>query len=104
MFIVSGKQEYGAVYRNGSCIITIRKGVGYTDNAEDAEHLRSLGFKVEDDNPAPVDPLAGLTAKWLTAYAEEHGIDLTGVPNRKEKLLAAIRAVEPLSTEDEGGE
>lgn len=42
-----------------------------------------------------------MTAKELTAYATDHGIDLTGVPNSKGKILAAIRAVEPLSTEEE---
>lgn len=96
MFKVTGKQRYGAVYRNGKPIITFRKGVGYTDNAEDAEYLKGLGYNVEGGPPAPVDPLASLTAKELTAYAQDHGIDLTGVPNSKGKILAAIRAVEPL--------
>ena len=56
---------------------------------------------MEGESPANPDPLAGMTAKELTAYATDHGIDLTGVPNSKGKILAAIRAVEPLSTEDE---
>jgi len=42
----------------------------------------------------------------LIAYAQDRGIDLTGVPNNKGKILAAIRAVEPLPTpeEEQGGE
>lgn len=55
---------------------------------------------MEGEPPANPDPLAGMTAKELTAYATDHGIDLTGVPNSKGKILAAIRAVEPLSTEE----
>ena len=59
---------------------------------------------MEGKPPAPVDPLAGLTAKDLISYATDHGIDLTDVPNKKEKILAAIRAVEPWPMEDQGGE
>lgn len=101
MFKITGKQRFGAAYRNGKCIVTFRKGVGYTDNADDAEHLKNKGFTVEGKAPADPDPLAGMTTKELTAYATDHGIDLTGVPNSKGKILAAIRAVEPLSTEEE---
>ena len=101
MYKITGKQRFGAAYRNGKCIVTFRKGVGYTDNADDAKYLKSKGYAVEGEPPANPDPLAGMTAKELTAYATDHGIDLTGVPNSKGKILAAIRAVEPLSTEDE---
>ena len=104
MFKVTGKQRFGAVYRNGKEIVNFRNGVGYTDNPYDAEHLKKKGFTVEGNPPAPVDPLAELSAKDLMAYATDHGIDLTDVPNRKEKILAAIRAVEPWPTEDQGGE
>ena len=46
-----------------------------------------------------------MTNKELISYAQDHGIDLTGVPNNKGKILAAIRAVEPLpTTENQGGE
>lgn len=47
-----------------------------------------------------------MTNKELIAYAQDRGIDLTGVPNNKGKILAAIRAVEPLPTpeEEQGGE
>lgn len=101
MFKIMGKQRFGAVYRGGKCVVTFRKGVGYTDNADDAEYLKNEGFTVEGEAPVDPDPLAGMTAKELTAYATDHGIDLTGVPNSKGKILAAIRAVEPLSTEEE---
>lgn len=104
MFKVTGKQCFGAVYRNGKPIVTFRKGIGYTDNPDDAEYLKGQGFTVEGEAPAPVDPLAGLSAKDLIAYATDHGIDLTDVPNKKEKILAAIRAVEPWPVENQGGE
>ena len=96
MFKVTGKQKYGAVYRDGNPVITFRKGVGYTDNAGDAEYLKGLGYNVEGGPTAPADPLGALTNKELIAYAQDRGIDLTGVPNNKGKILAAIRAVEPL--------
>lgn len=106
MFKITGKQRFGAVYRNGKPIVTFRKGIGYTDNPDDAEYLKKQGYTVEGKNPADLDPLAGMTAKELTAYAVDHGIDLTGVPNSKGKILAAIRAVEslPTSNSDETGE
>lgn len=100
MFKVTGKQKWGAVYRNSKQIVTFRNGIGYTDNANDAEYLKNRGFKVEGKAPAPVDPLAGLNNKDLIAYATDHGIDLTDVPNRKEKILAAIRVVEPWPMEN----
>lgn len=103
MFKVTGKQQFGAVYRNGKQLVTFRKGVGYTDNAEAAEYLKNQGFTVEGKAPAPVDPLAELSLKDLIAYATDHGIDLTDVPNKREKILAAIRAVEPWPVE-QGGE
>ena len=37
MFKVTGKQRFGAVYRNGKEIVNFRNGVGYTDNPDDAE-------------------------------------------------------------------
>ena len=104
MFKVTGKQKWGSVYRGGKCIVNFRNGVGYTDNPDDAEYLKNKGFTVEGKPPAPVDPLAELSAKDLIAYAQDHGIDLTDVPNRKEKILAAIRAMEPWPTEEQGGE
>ena len=104
MFKVTGKQRFGAVYRNGKEIVNFRNGVGYTDNTDDAEYLKNRGFTVEGNPPAPFYPLAGLTAKDLISYATDHGIDLTDVPNKKEKILAAIRAVEPWPMEDQGGE
>ncbi|UNI72465.1 MAG: HeH/LEM domain protein [Chaetfec virus UA24_244] len=104
MFKITGKQRFGAAYRNGKCIATFRNRIGYTDTADDADYLKKKGYTVEGGNPADLDPLAGMTAKELTAYAVGHGIDLTGVPNSKGKILAAIREVEPLSTADETGE
>lgn len=98
MFKITGKQHYGAAYRNGKCIVTFRKGVGYTDSTDDAEYLKKQGYTVEEEAPAAdPDPLGGMTAKELIAYATDHGIDLSGVPNNKGKILAAIRAVEPLT-------
>lgn len=105
MFKVTGKQQFGAVYKNGKPIVTFHKGVGYVDNPDDAEYLKGKGYTVEGNPPAAnADPLAGMTVKELTAYATDHGIDLTGVPNSKGKILAAIRAVEPLPTAETGEE
>ena len=107
MFKIMGKQRFGAVYRGGKCIVNFRNGIGYTDNADDAEYLKKRGYMVEGKAPAAdPDPLAGMTNKELIAYAQDRGIDLTGVPNNKGKILAAIRAVEPLPTpeEEQGGE
>lgn len=106
MFKVTGRIKYGAVYRDGKSLVFFRKGVGYVEklSLDDIEYLKGRGYTVEGGEPAPIDPLAGLTAKELTAYAVDHGIDLTGVPNSKGKILAAIRAVEPLPSEDQGGE
>lgn len=104
MYKITGKQRFGAAYRNGKCVVTFRKGVGYTDNADDADWLKKKGYTVEGEPAADPDPLAGMTAKELTAYATDHGIDLTGVPNSKGKILAAIRAVEPLSAAETGEE
>lgn len=105
MFKVTGKQRYGAVYRNGKPIVNFRKGIGYVDSADDIEYLKRKGYTVEGTAPAAdPDPLAGMSAKELTAYAVDHGIDLTGVPNSKGKILAAIRAVEPLPNPDTGEE
>lgn len=105
MYEITGKQSFGAVYCNGKPIVTFRKGIGYTDNSDDAEYLKGLGYMVEGKPAADPDPLGGMSAKDLTAYAVDHGVDLTGVPSRKDKILAAIRAVKPLSTsenEDQG--
>ena len=104
MFKVTGKQRFGAVYRNGKQIVNFRNGIGYTDSADNAEYLKNQGFMVEGKSPPPVDPLTGLSAKELIAYATDHGIDLTDVQNKREKILAAIRAVEPWPTEKQGGE
>ena len=106
MFKITGKQRFGAVYRGGKCIVNFRNGGGHTENADDAEYLKKQGYTVEGKAPAAnPDPLAGMTNKELISYAQDHGIDLTGVPNNKGKILAAIRAVEPLpTTENQGGE
>ena len=42
MFKVTGKQKWGSVYRGGKCIVNFRNGVGYTDNADDAEYLKKI--------------------------------------------------------------
>ena len=55
MFKVTGKQKWGFVYRGGKCIVNFRNGVGYTDNADDAEYLKKRGYMVEGKAPA-ADP------------------------------------------------
>lgn len=51
MFKITGKQRFGAVYRGGKCIVNFRNGVGYTDNADDAEYLKKQGYTVEGKAP-----------------------------------------------------
>lgn len=51
MFKVTGKQKWGSVYRGGKCIVNFRNGVGYTDNADDAEYLKKRGYMVEGKAP-----------------------------------------------------
>ena len=52
------------------------------------------GSDFADDNggtsPDDEQPSEKWTAKRLTAYAEEHGVSLEGVANKKADLLAAI--------------
>jgi hypothetical protein len=50
------------------------------------------GYIVESGE-AP-DTLAGMNKDKLKAYAAEHGIDLTNVPDKKEEILNAIKAAE----------
>lgn len=89
------------MYQNGRPIVTFRKGAGYTGNAEDAEYLKKRGFTVEGDKPAAPNLLAGMSVKELIAYAQDHGVDLTGASNRAGKILAAIRAVASLPSPEE---
>ena len=58
--------------------------------------FKKHGYKVTEkpaDRPA-ADPLSGMTKDNLKAYAAEHGIDLTDVPDKKEAILTAIKAAE----------
>ena len=50
------------------------------------------GYTVEGGEKTP--SIDGMKKDDLKAYAAEHGIDLTGVPDKKEEILNAIKAAE----------
>lgn len=52
--------------------------------------FKKHGYKVTE-KPAE---LSSMKKDDLKAYAAEHGIDLTNVPDKKEYILAAIKAAE----------
>ena len=93
MFEISGKQQFGGVWHEGECIAKFINGVAITDDPAVAEILKSKGYSVEGEAPV-VDPLSKMDKAELKTYAEEHGIDLTDVPDRKADILAAITAAE----------
>lgn len=93
MFTVTGKQQFGSVWKDGKCIATFRHGVATTDDAGVAEYLSCLGYTVEGEAPA-ADPLARMKKDNLKKYAAENGIDLTGIPDKAKDILAAIKAAE----------
>ena len=51
------------------------------------------GYTVEGGEKT-ADPLSGMNKDKLKAYAAEHGIDLTNVPDKKDEILNAIKAAE----------
>lgn len=54
--------------------------------------FKKHGYTVTEKPAA--DPLSGMKKDDLKAYAAEHGIDLTDVPDKKEDILTAIKAAE----------
>lgn len=93
MFKISGKQKYGGVWADGKCIAKFINGVATTDDPAVAEIMRAQGYTVEGEAPV-TDPLAKMSKDDLKAYAVEHGIDLTNVPDKKADILAALTAAE----------
>lgn len=93
MFKITGKQKFGAVWKNGKCIAVFNRGVATTDDPAVADILRADGYTVEGEAPV-VDPLSKMDKGELKAYAAEHGVDLTNVPDKKADILAAIKAAE----------
>ena len=93
MFKITGKQKFGAVWANGKCLAVFNRGVATTDDPAIAEILKAKGYTVEGEAPV-VDPFAKMDKAELKAYAAEHGVDLTDVPDKKADILAAIKAAE----------
>ena len=52
--------------------------------------FKKHGYKVTEKSAE----LSGMKKDDLKAYAAEHGIDLTDIPDKKEDILAAIKAAE----------
>ena len=92
MFTITGKQEFGAVWKNGKCLAVFQKGVATTDDPSVADILRADGFSVEGEAPA-IDPLDKMKVDELKDYAAEKDIDL-GEATKKAEILAVIRAAE----------
>ena len=93
MFTITGKQKFGAVWANGKCLVVFNRGVATTDDPAVAEIMKAKGYTVEGEAPV-VDPFAKMGKDDLKAYAAEHGVDLTDVPDKKADILAAIKAAE----------
>lgn len=93
MFKISGKQKYGGVWADGKCIAKFTNGVATTDDPAVAEIMRAQGYTVEGEAPV-TDPFSKMSKDDLKAYAVEHGIDLTNVPDKKADILAAVKAAE----------
>ncbi len=93
MFTITGKQKYGAVWHEGKCLVQFVRGVATTDDPAVADIMRAKGYTVEGEAPV-VDPFAKMNKADLKAYAAEHGIDLTDVPDKVDPIREAIRAAE----------
>lgn len=78
MFKISGKQAFGAVWKDGKCIASFQKGIATTNDPEAAKALAEMGYTVsgEADAPAaettaPVEPEAPVEPVSGEADAEE---------------------------------
>ena len=58
--------------------------------------FKKHGYKVTEKaaEPPAADPFSGMDKNDLKAYAAEHGVDLTNVPDKKADILNAIKAAE----------
>ncbi len=92
MYRISGKQEFGAVWKNGKCVAVFNNGVATTDDSDVADFLREDGYTVEGESSED-DALTKMSKDELKVYAAEHGVDLSDVPDKKADILAAIQPV-----------
>lgn len=93
MYRISGKQEFGAVWKNDKCIAVFNNGVATTDDSDIADLLREDGYTVEGESSENA-PLIKMSKDELKAYAAEHGVDLSDIPDKKADILAAIQTVD----------
>lgn len=93
MYRISGKQEFGAVWKNGKCIAVFNNGVATTDDSDIADLLREDGYTVEGESSENA-PLIKMSKDELKAYAAEHGVDLSDIPDKKTDILAEIQTVD----------
>ncbi len=97
MFAITGKQEFGAVWKNGKCLAVFQKGVAVTDDPAVADILRADGFSVTGEAPA-LDSLDKMKVDELRDYAKEKGVDL-GEAAKKADILSLIQAAEAKNDE-----
>lgn len=58
MYKITGKQQYGAVWREGQCLAVFRKGAACTNDPAKAKALEALGYTVEGEADKPDAPEA----------------------------------------------
>lgn len=46
MYTITGKQKYGAVWANGTCVAMFQNGKAHTNDTDKAEILRKMGYMV----------------------------------------------------------
>ena len=46
MYTITGKQKYGAVWANGTCVAIFQNGKAHTNDTDKAEILRKMGYMV----------------------------------------------------------
>ena len=80
-----GKGAGGVQFANGKAEI---------DSDRMANWFKNHPGYIVEGGEKPADTLSGMNKDKLKAYAAEHGIDLTDVPDKKENILNAIKAAE----------
>lgn len=80
-----GKGAGGVQFANGKAEV---------DSDRMANWFKTHPGYIVEGGEKPAASLSGMKKEDLIAYASEHGIDLTNVPDRKDDILNAIKAAE----------
>ena len=89
MYKITGKQKFGAVHHGGECIAVFEKGVAYTDDPENAEILRGMGYTVEGEADQEDDAFAAavdsesVDAEAMAAEVPEEVPEMMGVNTKR---------------------